>query len=136
MHEPPEDDEDHAQDEDKFDEWRLKCELLVCDYERCLRTPEALHALNRSGMKLVDEFPKVSQDFNAIENVWAILRERLDQTCPIEFEHRDQFVKRLRAAVRWANTHRSEQLWYLSTNQKERAEDCLRSNPPGSRTKW
>jgi len=122
--------------EDKFDEWRLNCEFLVCDYERCLRTPEALHALNRSGMKLVDEFPKVSQDFNAIENVWAILRERLDQTCPIEFEHRDQFVKRLRAAVRWANTHRSEQLWYLSTNQKERAEDCLRSNPPGSRTKW
>lgn len=46
------------------------------------------------------------------------------------------FVKRLRAAVRWANTHRSEQLWHLSTNQKERAEDCLRSNPPGSRTKW
>jgi pyruvate formate-lyase activating enzyme-like uncharacterized protein len=122
--------------EDKFDEWRLNCEYLVCDYERCLRTPEALHAINRSGMKLVDEFPKVSQDFNAIENAWAILRERLDQTCPVELENRDQFVKRLRAAVRWANTHRSEQLWYLSTNQKERAEDCLQSNPPGSRTKW
>ena len=111
--------------EDKFDEWRLSCEFFVCDYERCLRTPEALRALNRSGVKMVDEF-----------HVWAILRERLDETCPVELEPRDQFVKRLRAAVRWANTHRSDQLWYLSTNQKERAEDCLRSNPPGSRTKW
>ena len=68
------------------------------------------------------------------KNAWP--GERLDETCPVELEPRDQFVKRLRAAVRWANTHRSDQLWYLSTNQKERAEDCLRSNPPGSRTKW
>lgn len=122
--------------EDKFDDWRLDCEFLVCDYEKCLRTPEALHALNRCGMKLVDEFPRVSQDFNAIENAWAILRERLDETCPVQLESRDQFLKRLWAAVRWANSHRSEQLWYLSTNQKERAEDCLCSNPPGARTKW
>ncbi|CAK0803632.1 unnamed protein product, partial [Prorocentrum cordatum] len=44
--------------EDKFDEWSLNCEFVVCDYERCLRTPEALQALNRSGMKLVEEYPK------------------------------------------------------------------------------
>jgi len=122
--------------EDKFDDWRLNCDFLVCDYEGCLRTPEALHALNRCGLKLVDEYPKVSQDFNAIENAWNILRERLDETCPVELEPRDAFVRRLRTAVRWANTQRSEQLWYLSTNQKERAADCLSSNPPGARTKW
>ena len=62
--------------------------------------------------------------------------QRLDETCPVELEPRDAFVRRLRTAVRWANTHRSEQLWYLSTNQKERAADCLSSNPPGARTKW
>ena len=54
----------------------------------------------------------------------------------VELESMDQFLKRLWAAVRWANSRRSEQLWYLSTNQKERAEDCLCSNPPGARTKW
>ena len=42
--------------------------------------------MNRCGMKLVDEFPKVSHDFNAIENAWAISRERLDETCPVELE--------------------------------------------------
>ena len=56
-----------------FVKWN--CDFLVCDYEGCLRTPEALHALNRCGLKLVDEYPKVSQDFNAIENAWKILRE-------------------------------------------------------------
>ena len=91
---------------------------------------------DRCGLKLVDGYPKVSQDFNAIENAWAILRERLDETCPVDVEPRGDFVKRLRAAVRWANVHRSDQLWYLSTNQKERAADCLNSTPPGARTKW
>ena len=42
--------------------------------------------MNRCGMKLVGEFPKVSHDFNAIENAWAISRERLDETCPVELE--------------------------------------------------
>ena len=98
--------------------------------------PASLPAARLPHRKLVGEFPKVSQDFNAIENAWAILRERLDETCPVELESRDQFLKRLRAAVRWANSQRSEQLWYLSTNQKERAEDCLCSHPPGARTKW
>ena len=60
----------------------------------------------------------------------------MDETCPVELESRGKFLKRLREAVRWANARRSDQLWYLSTNQKERAEDCLCSNPPGARTKW
>ena len=68
--------------------------------------------------------------------VWAILKERLDETMPKKLEYRADFVKRLKAAVLWANTHRSEQLWYLSTNQKERAQDCLEQKPPGGRTKW
>ena len=31
---------------------------------------------------------------------------------------------------------RLDQLWMLSTSQKERASDCLGSTPPGARTKW
>lgn len=122
--------------EDKFDDWCGNCEYLVCDFEACLRTEEALHALGRINLKLVDDYPPVSQDFNAIENVWAISRERLDQTVPVEVEDRDSFIKRFRSAVLWANRHRREQLRYLSYNQKERAADCLSMEPRGGRTKW
>ena len=89
---------------------------MVCDYEKCLRTEEALHALTKASLKLVETFPKCSQDFNAIENAWAIVKERLDATMPVQLEPRADFVKRLAAAVKWANRHRSEQLQYLSTN--------------------
>ena len=96
---------------------------------------DAVLALETAGLKLVD-FPKCSQDFNAIENAWAILRERLDETQPVALESREEFVKRLFAAVRWANRDRAEQLWKLSTNQKERADLCLAQKPPGGRTKF
>ena len=122
--------------EDKFEDWCGACEHLVCDFEACLRSEEALHALAKTGLTLVEDYPPVSQDFNAIENVWAILKERLDQTVPIALEGRDSFVKRLKAAVVWANRSRVDQLRYLSCNQKERAADCLRMKPPGGRTKW
>jgi hypothetical protein len=79
---------------------------------------------------------KCSQDPNSIENAWAILRERLDETQPVTLESRGEFVKRLFAAVRWANRDRAEQLWKLSTNQKERADACLAQKPPGGRTKF
>ena len=40
-------------------------------------------------------------------------------------ESRDEFIPRLRAAVRWVNENCSEQLWKFCTNQKERAEEVL-----------
>ena len=123
--------------EEKFEDWCGNCEWLVCDFERCLRSDEALLSLSKStNLKLVESFPKCSQDFNAIENAWAILKERLDKTMPVKLEHRDEFVKRLAAAVKWVNTNRAKQLWHLSTNQKERAEACLKTKPPGGRTQW
>jgi hypothetical protein len=122
--------------EEKFDDWCGDCEFLVCDYETCLRCDLAMHALSKTCLKLVDPYPKCSQDFNAIENGWAIVKERLDQTMPQNLEHRDEFVKRLAAAVRWVNQHCKERLWHLSTNQKERADACLAQKPPGGRTTW
>ena len=121
--------------EDHFDDWRGNCEYMICDHERCLHTEMSLRAVQSANLKVV-EFPKRSQDFNAMENAWFILRQRLDQTQPRSLEHRDEFCKRLEAAVQWANTHRKEQLWHLSTNQKERADACLSTKPPGGRTKW
>ena len=40
-------------------------------------------------------------------------------------ESRDEFIPRLRAAVRWVNENCSEQLWKFCTNQKEHAEEVL-----------
>ena len=121
--------------EDHFDDWRGNCDWLVCDYEGLLRTEDVQHALKKSGLTLVEGYPKCGQDFNAMENAWALIRERLNETQPSTLEHRDEFVKRLHAAVKWVNKHRAKRLWHLSTNQKERANDCLNSTPPGGRTK-
>ena len=121
--------------EAKFHEWMLSTKFLVQDFERCLRTGESLHAMKAGGIHLVQEYPKASQDFNAIENAWKELRDRLYATLPARLESRGDFITRLRAAVLWLNNNRSEQLWYLSTNQQERAHDCLYITK-GGRTKW
>ena len=63
-----------------------------------------------------------------------ILKDRLDDTMPAQLEARRDFLRRLRAAVRWVNMNKQEELWYLSTNQKERAQEVLLKK--GSRTKW
>lgn len=122
--------------EDKFEDWCLNCEQLVCDFEGCIRSEPAVRALQQVGLTLVEDYPVSSQDFNAMENVWFILKQRLDETMPTHLESRDDFIKRLKAAVSWANRNRAERLWYLCTNQKERADDCLAMKPKGSRTKW
>ena len=93
-------------------------------------------ALETTSLKLVPDYPRCTKDFNAMENAWKILKDRLDETMPVKLEHRDQFVQRLGAAVRWVNRNKQDQLWNLSTNQKKRASDCLATSPPGGRTKW
>lgn len=65
-----------------FEEWVGTCDKLVADYESFLRSPEALEAYERVGVSLVEDYPPVSQDFNAIENAWKLLRDRLNDTLP------------------------------------------------------
>ena len=120
--------------EKKFPAWRGSCEYLVQDFEKCLRCDEPMEELRKIKMTLVEEHPKYSQDLNAVENAWKILRDRLIDTMPTHLEPRVEFVARLRAAVRWININREDELLYLGTNQKERARDV--KDLDGARTKW
>ncbi len=85
-------------------------------------------------MSLVEGYPKCSQDLNAIENAWKLLRDRLYDTLPTGVESRADFCVRLRAAVRWVNDNCRTELLEFCTNQKKRARDVLELK--GSRTKW
>ena len=53
---------------------------------------------------------------------------------PKELERREDFVKRVHAAVWWMNMYKQDEMSYLSTNLKERAEDVLYLE--GARTGW
>ena len=86
------------------------------------------------GLELLHQHPKCSQDLNPIENVWRLLRERLYETMPDCLESRGHFVGRVHSAVKWLNWHKQEEMWYLSTNLKERAADVLYLE--GGRTGW
>ena len=109
---------------------------MVQDFERCLRSKGPLQALEKLGIELVEGYPKCSQDFNAIENCWKILRDRLNDTMPRCLETRANFCNRLKKAVGWMNRVKAQQMWYLSTNPKEGCRDCLSQVPAGGRTKW
>ena len=116
-----------------FRKWLGGCDLLVQDHERCLHCDEPLEVLQEIGCELVD-FPKCSQDLNAMENCWKLLRDRLYDTLPVARESRDDFLVRLRNAVNWLNANKTEELHLFWSNQKERAADVHVLK--GGRTKW
>ena len=124
----------------KFADWRRSCFgddsacHLVQDHEKCLWQPHNLDALKLAGCHVVADFPKSSPDLNAIEGVWSLLRRRLEQTEPADFEDRAAFLVRLRRTVRWLNENRAEALLSMRTNQKERAQGVI--DLEGARTEW
>ena len=120
--------------DEKFEAWIGNCNVLVQDFEKAIRSQEALGALQRVGLEHVKGYPVSSQDFNAIENAWKILRERLDQTLPKGVEPRDHFVLRLKEAAHCVNKNRADELPYRCRNQKERARECL--DLEGARTQF
>eukprot|EP00973_Karenia_brevis_P057693 8025966-Karenia_brevis.AAC.1 len=117
-----------------FPGWLNGCSLLVQDFERCLRCLEPLEAMKEINLKLVENYPRCSQDLNAIENAWKILRDRLFETLPESRESREDFIARLRNAISWVNRNKYDELLFLCTNQKQRAQDV--QDLKGSRTKW
>ena len=111
--------------------------FLVQDHEKALWKAAPKKAMKEQSMTLLEDYPKYSQDFNAIETAWREVRVRLDATAPTgtDLEKRMAFIIRLRAAVAWVNKNRRAYLLYLCHNQKERVRDCQLATPPGSRTK-
>ena len=107
---------------------------LVMDHERCLRTEESLRCLRQHRLHVVSRHPKHSPDLNAIEGIWALLRQILNERQPVGMESRADFVKRLRAAARLLNKRQRSHLLALCTNQKVRARDLLSNG--GATTKW
>ena len=76
----------------------MALDFFVCDHEKCLRTEMSLLAVQKANLNVVD-FPKRSQDFNAMENAWFIIRQRLDETQPRNLEHRDELVKQMEEII-------------------------------------
>jgi len=72
--------------------WRAACfgddepVHFVQDHERCLWQERNLVALRRAGCLVVSMYPKHSPDMNAIEGWWKVLRGRLADTEPPDFE--------------------------------------------------
>ena len=120
--------------EHRFPSWLGDCNKLVQDFERCLHCAEPLAALAKLSVDLVPGYPRCSQDLNAIENAWSMLRDRVFETMPTGLESRQDFCTRVRSAVQWLNRNRKKDLAELCMNQKARAAAVLDNS--GGRTKW
>jgi hypothetical protein len=126
--------------ENKFALWRKRCfrgggpVFLIMDHERCLWQERNLTALSSAGLTVVENFPKSSPDLNAIEGWWKVLRGRLADMEPTQFEDRTAFVSRLRRTVAWHNLERCEHAKELCCNQKTRAEEVM--SLKGAKCKW
>ena len=128
--------------EDNSSEWLQACfgrrlparVPLVMDFERCLRTQESLECLRRHRLHVVKRHTKHSPDLNAIEGIWARLRQVLHETAPTGRETRPLFIRRLRRAAARLNARHREELVLLCTNQKDRARAVLAKN--GATTRW
>ena len=71
------------------------------DHERCLRIAESLQCLQEHNMHALANYSKCSPDLHSMENAWAHLRARLDETAPCTTETRKEFIVRLRAAAQY-----------------------------------
>ena len=108
--------------------------FLVQDHERSLWTEEPLDAMEDANIVLLD-FPTSSQDLNPIEVAWREVKARLNDTMPVSFESRPQFIERLHRAVAWCNDHRGPLFKRICSSQKAWAKDVMEAKPRGGRTK-
>jgi len=89
--------------------------------------------MKENNITLLENYPKCSQDLNAIGTAWREVRNRLYTTQPKKFEDRPVFIRRLRRAVEWVNEHRSSYLLHICQEQKRRVSEVIELK--GGRTK-
>ena len=93
-----------------------------------------MRALRQAGCEVMGDYPKSSPDLNAIEEVWNMMRQRLESTEPADSEDCPPFLARLRRCVNWLNEKQGGALLTACTNQKDRARDVIKLK--GAKTKW
>ena len=93
-----------------------------------------LKADRDAGFCNVNQHPKLSPDFNAIEGWWRVLQQRLSLTAPAELESRGDFLKRLRRNVAWLNKNARPHAKQLCASQKVREKAVKKLK--GARCKW
>ena len=99
--------------------------FLAQDGEKCLWNDKCISTMNRNGISVLKEFPKSSQDLDAIEVAWRELETRLLETQPASLETRESFIGRLRNGVAWVNKNRADKFLRLCQGQKVRAREVI-----------
>ena len=117
----------------RYAAWAGWAQGIVHDGERALWAPAAKRAYEDVGLPPMKSPPQ-SPDMNPIENAWALLDRRLETTAPGGFETEKVFRVRVRAAVRWLNTSKLEDLKRLVGSMPSRVQAVLASN--GAMTKY
>ena len=68
--------------------------------------------------------PPYSPDMNPIENCWALLDARLQETAPDGFETKKKMRKRVRNAVMWVNANHERSMLNMVKSMPERIRLC------------
>ena len=105
--------------------WKGCTTYLVQDHERSLWNDKCKVAFKKANIQLLENYPKSSQDLNAIEVAWRELKARLYETAPTKLEKRTNFLRRVHNAVAWVNKNRADLRLMLCQGQKGRARQVL-----------
>ena len=106
--------------------WAGWAQGIVHDGERALWAPAAKRAYKEAGVPPL-KHPPTSPDLNPIENAWALLDRRLEETRPETFEPENKFRARVHAATRYLNAgRRLPSLQRLVGSMRSRVKYVLR----------
>ena len=83
-----------------YKQWAGKCVAVMHDGEKAFHTKIATEAYRVAKVQML-KIPPSSPDVNPIENVWAMLDHRLEETRPAGFERVPGFKKRVCLCRAW-----------------------------------
>ena len=65
-----------------------------------------------------------------MEKSWGFLRERLDEKQPTYLKGGEEFIQRLKAAVRRVNKNKADRLWDFSEKPKGKGKRVFEAEAP------